>query len=48
MKKTIPNKAQFELDKQKRPLDGEVSVKDARIRAAFFAAQEKMLIKKRQ
>ena len=47
MKKMTQNKPIFEQDKQQKPLEGEVPVKDARLRVVLFAAQEKMLIKKK-
>ena len=47
MKKVTPNKPLFDQDKQKKPMDGEVSLKDARTKAALFAAREKSHFKQR-
>lgn len=48
MKTTNKNTPLFDHDKQTKPLDGEVSSKDAQIKAALFAAREKMLIKQKK
>lgn len=44
MKKTIPTKPLFDQDKQKKPLSGEASSEDARVKAAYFAVKEKAMI----
>lgn len=44
MTKKKSNLPLLESDKQTKPLSGEVSTKDARAKAALFAAQEKALI----
>ena len=45
MKKVTPNKPLFDQDKQKKPMEGEASLKDARAKAALFAAREKSHLK---